>query len=315
MNLADKKILITGGAGFVGSILAKYIVENCHATVTILDDLFTGRLEHISNLEVRFVKGSVTETNLITDLVKQSDIIFHLAARNIVASSRSPVDDYEVNIGGTLKLLLEAKKQGIERFVYISTSSIYGDLKHIPVAEDDDLSFLSLYSVSKYAGERYCKVFHELYNLPITIIRYSNVYGENQEPENPGVIGSFIYNALTGKDLLIYGSGKQTRDFTYVYDAVRATVLAAIKPRAVPKVYNVGTGRETSVSELAEKVIAMCKSTSSIKHVRERAIDNIWRRAVNIERITSELGWLPEVTLEEGLRRTMQWMEEKHGVK
>jgi len=310
MELTGKRALVTGGAGFVGSVLARRLVEGHGAIVTVLDDLTTGNWANIAALKVDFVEGSVEDKKLVADSVAASDIIFHLAARGIVPSSTYPEEDYGVNIGGTLNLLCAATKYSIEKFVYTSTSSIYGNPRYLPTNEDDSKGFLNLYSVSKYAAECYCRAFCELNEAPITILRLSNVYGENQNPENRycGVIGKFISAALKGEDLRVHGDGDQTRDYTFVDDAVEAIIRAATSPRSVDRVYNVGTGREVTVNQLARMTLDLCGSNSKVVHIDRRDIDNIRRRVLNIERIRHDLKWIPQVTLEEGLARTIEWM-------
>lgn len=316
MSLKGKRIFITGGAGFIGSILAQHLVEQCNAVVTILDDLSSGNTENVSGFKVNFIKGSVVDKDLVDNCVKENDIIFHFAARNIIASSSYLEEDYAVNIGGTLNLLTASQKSGTEKFVQASTSSIYGNPKYLPINEDDEKNFLNLYSVSKYAGECYCRVFYEMYEMPTTVLRFSNVYGKNQNPGNPycGVIAKFIDWALKGENLQIHGDGEQTRDFTYVDDAVEAIIQAAIKPQSVGQVYNVGTGKEATINELAKMIITLCDSISGIVHIDRRDIDNIRRRVLNIERIRHDLRWVPQVTLMKGLEETVRWIKEKHPV-
>ncbi|MFC1966407.1 NAD-dependent epimerase/dehydratase family protein [Chloroflexota bacterium] len=313
MELRGRKVLVTGGAGFIGSVLTRCLVDKYNAAVSILDDLSSGDLENLSGLKVNFIKGSVVDEDLVDNCVKENEIVFHLATRNIIVSSSRPKEDYAVNIGGTLNLLVASRKYGIEKFIQASTSSIYGNPRYLPINEDDEKNFLNLYSVSKFAGECYCKVFYEMYEMSTTVVRFSNVYGKNQNPENPycGVIAKFIEWALKGEDLQIHGDGEQTRDFTYVDDAVEATIQAALKPQSTGQVYNVGTSKEVTVNELARMIISLCGSHSRIVHIDRRDIDNIRRRVLNIERIRHDLRWIPQVTLMEGLDETIKWLKEK----
>lgn len=311
MGLAGRKVLITGGAGFVGSILARCLTQRYRAHVTILDDLSTGSRQHISGLEATLIEGTVEDKDLVDSCINDNEVVFHLAARGIVASSVHPEEDYRVNIGGTLNLLNASLKHGVKKFIYTSTSSVYGNSRYIPINEDDDKNFLNLYSVSKFAAESYCKVFYELYEFPATILRLSNVYGENQSPQNPycGVIGKFASAALKGETLEIHGDGDQTRDFTYIDDAVEALVQAALSSRATGQVYNVGTGTETTINDLATRIVSLCNSDSQLKHVDRRDVDNIRRRVLNIERIRHDLRWTPQISLDEGLKRTIEWVK------
>jgi UDP-glucose 4-epimerase len=308
MSLKDRRLLVTGGAGFVGSNLVKRLMRE-GARVTVLDDLFTGRRENLPADGFEFVHGSVCDPAMVEHLVAQNEIVFHLAARNIVVSTRDPRQDFETNIGGTLNVLLAARATGTRRVVYTSSTSVYGNPRYLPINEDDHLSLLSPYAVSKLAGENYCMAFFESYDLPTTAVRYSNIYGPGQDPANPycGVVAKFIEALLAGKPPLIHGDGEQTRDFTYIDDAVEATVLAATSDRALGEVFNVGTGQETKVNELARMLVRVTGSSVEPQRIDRRDVDNIRRRVVNIEKTRRSLRWIPDITLEEGLRRTVAW--------
>jgi UDP-glucose 4-epimerase len=306
-----RRVLVTGGAGFVGSALVRRLIES-GARVTVLDDLFTGRRDAIPT-GADLIEGSVTDEPLVRDLVKRHAVVFHLAARNIIASTTNPRDDFDTNIGGTLNVLLAARDSSPERVVYTSSASIYGNPRSIPINEDDPLVPLSPYAVSKLAGENYCVAFYESYGLPVAVVRYSNVYGPYQRPENPycGVVSKFLIAAYAGQALSIHGDGGQTRDFTFVDDAVDATLLAATHPRAEGEVFNVGTGVETSVNDLAAAIGRASGHEIFVEHIDRRDIDNIRRRVVNTEKIRRMLRWSPQVTLDRGLEETVRWFEEK----
>ena len=302
-------VLVTGGAGFVGSNLVRRLLEY-EATVTVLDNLETGSLDNLAGLGgYRFIRGSVTDFPLVSELVAESRYVIHAAARNIILSTQKPHGDFETNIGGTLNLLLAARAAKVRRVVYTSSASVYGNPRYLPVNEDDPPNLLSPYAVSKYAAEGYCQAFYESYGVPAATVRYSNVYGPRQSASNPycGVIGKFLEAVFHGTPIQIHGDGLQTRDFTYVDDAVQATLLAAVSPRAVGQVFNVGTGFETNVNRLAELIMKVLERHVAVRHVDRRDIDNIRRRVLNIEKIRSCLRWTPQVTLAEGLRRTAEW--------
>ena len=304
-----RSVLVTGGAGFVGGGVVRRLV-GAGARVTVLDDLFTGRAETVP-AEVRFVEGSVTEQDLVDRLVAEAELVFHMAARNIIASTKNPRDDFAVNIGGTLNVLMAARASGTQRVVYTGSTSVYGNPRTIPINEDDTIVPLSPYAVSKLGGEHYCLAFAESYGSPVAIVRYSNVYGEGQRPDNPycGVVSKFFASAYEGRPLQVHGDGEQTRDFTYVDDAVDATLLAGIAPRAEGEVFNVGTGIETSVNELGRRIGAAVGREVEIEHIDRRDIDNIRRRVVNIEKARRMLRWAPQVGLDRGLELTARWLE------
>ena len=306
-SFGGRRILVTGGAGFVGGALTHKLVE-AGARVTVLDDLFTGKAETVP-AGAEFIEGSVTDADLVNELVSRHSLIFHMAARNIIASTANPRDDFATNIGGTLNVLLAARESKVERVVYTGSASVYGNPRSIPINEDDVLVPLSPYAVSKLGGENYAQAFYESYGLPTTCVRYSNVYGPGQRPDNPycGVVSKFLVDAHAGRALSIHGDGEQTRDYTYIDDAVEATLLAAIQPRAEGEVFNVGTGIETSVNSLALEIGRALGVPVDLSHIDRRDIDNIRRRVVNIEKARRMLRWTPQVTLETGLSRTAEW--------
>ncbi|MFQ5498389.1 MAG: NAD-dependent epimerase/dehydratase family protein [Candidatus Zixiibacteriota bacterium] len=309
LSLEGKRLLVTGGAGFVGSNLVGRAVD-IGAKVTVLDDLFTGSLANIrDDLEFRFVEGSVTDEGIVSQLVGEADYIAHMAARNIIVSTKNPRSDFAVNIGGTLNVLMAAREHGIERIVYTSSASVYGNPRIIPISEDERTLTLSPYSVSKLAGENYCRAFYESYGLPVASLRYSNVYGPGQNPENPycGVIAKFMESIHQNQSPQIHGDGQQTRDFTYVDDAVDATLLALLLPKSEGLVFNLGTGTETRVVDLIRILKELMESDVDANHIDRRDIDNIRRRVLNIELIRTRLRWQPQVSLEKGLRRTVEW--------
>ncbi|HKY05150.1 MAG TPA: NAD-dependent epimerase/dehydratase family protein, partial [Blastocatellia bacterium] len=262
--------------------------------------------------ELEIVRGSVVDFELVRDVIKGADLVIHEAARNIIVSTRNPREDYEVNIGGTLNVLLAAREVRAPRVVYASSASVYGNPRYLPINEDDTTNMLSPYSVSKFAGENYCKAFYESYGMSASMVRYSNVFGTAQRPDNPycGVVAKFFESAMSGQPTRIHGDGEQTRDFTFVDDVVEATLLAGFSPKAEGQVYNVGTGRETSINSLARMIIKITGADVEPVYVDRRDIDNIRRRVLNIEKIRRELRWSPSVTVEQGLLRTYNWLLE-----
>ena len=312
--LEGSRVLVTGGAGFVGSNLVRRLLRE-GAKLTVLDDLFTGRLENLPASGFEFVHGSVCDIPLVDRLVGETDVIFHAAARNIVVSTRNPREDFETNIGGTLNILMAARATNgrVKRVLYTSSTSVYGNPKYLPINEDDHLSLLTPYAVSKLGGENYCMAFFESYGVPSAAVRYSNVFGPGQDPANPycGVVAKFIESLFAGQPPVIHGDGNQTRDFTYIDDAVEATVMAAMSDRATGEVFNVGTGVETRVNELAALLGRIVGVDAEPQHTNRRDIDNIRRRVVNIEKTRRTLRWVPNITLETGLRNTVDWQRQK----
>ena len=295
---------MTGGAGFVGTALVRRLAAS-GAHVTVFDDFSTGSAEAVPD-DTAVVCGSMTDAEAVRRMVAEHPWIFHLAARNIIASTRNPREDFETNAAGTLNLLLAARDCRVQRLVYASSASIYGNSRTLPIDEGDGVAALSPYAVSKLAAEQYCVAFYESYGVPAAIVRYSNVYGPGQRGGNPycGVVTKFLAGAAAGRPMQIHGDGQQTRDFTFIDDAVEATILAGTHPRAEGEVFNIGTGVETSVIELARAIARALGVEAAVEHVDRRDIDNIRRRVLNIEKIRRMLRWSPQVALEDGLRLT-----------
>lgn len=311
----DRTVLVTGGGGFVGSALTRRLIE-LGARVTVLDDWFTGEQENLAAVlgspHLTVLTGDVRDSALVSGLAVEFEYVFHLAARNIIISTKDPREDFSVNIGGTLNMLLAARQsKRLKKFVYASSVSVYGNPRYLPINEDDRTNLLSPYSVSKLGGENYTIVFYENYDLPVTVVRYSNVYGEHQTSRNPycGVAGKFVECISRNEPPVIHGDGHQTRDFTYVGDAVEATLLAGMTEKSTGDTFNVGSGVETSVNVLVKTILDIYGKTIKPEYIDRRDIDNIRRRVLNIEKIRYRLKWSPRHDLRAGLERTIAWFE------
>jgi len=309
----NKSVLVTGGAGFVGTNLVNELCNYSPKKIIILDNLFTGLKSNIPVFDfVDFVEGSVENFDLVFDLMKKCDIVFHLAVRNIIVSTKDPEKDFATNAIGTFNILESARRlKNIKKIVYTSSSSVYGNTSHLPITENDSLYALNPYAASKLTGEAYCNAYFETYMVPVSLVRYTNVFGPYSNPQNPysGVISKFIYSALNNQPITIHGDGEQTRDFTYVDDTIEATISVAISDRSIGEIYNVGTGVETSINNLAKIILEILNnSKSEIRHIDKRDIDNIRRRVLDIEKIRKSLRWTPKVTLKDGLVKTINWV-------
>ena len=312
-KIKGKKILVTGGLGFVGHNLVKTLLHEYGCKIILVDNCANSSEAVIGEdiNKVEFHKISVLDTDKLFPLLKDINYIFHLACKQISASGTDPLDDLRVNAESTL-LLLEYIRHNelpaLERFVYTSSCSVYGSSTRLPICEDDATYVLSNYAATKLLGENYALIYNKAYDIPTSSVRYSNVYGFGQSPRNPycGVLGKFVHNALTGQHLAIFGDGEQTRDYTFITDAVSATILSAVHPKAIGDVFNVGTGTETSVNTLAE-LIDKKVGNLSIENVAERDIDNIRRRSIDIEKIHQRLGWSPKINMQKGIDLTIDW--------
>ena len=309
-SFEGRSVLVTGGAGFVGSQVSGRLLQ-LGAKVTILDVFTTGR-EELVPPAAELVRGSVTDMPLVSKLAAESDYLIHMAARVLASSTNDLHSDSAVNIGGMINVLSAARDHAatLKRVVYTSTTSIYGNARALPIHEDEKPNILSPYAASKFAAESYCNVFYEMYGTPVSIVRYSNVYGPHQSPRNPycGVISKFFVACHKGEPMCIHGSGMQTRDFTYIDDAVTATLLAAVVPRAEGSIFNVGTGVEVNVIHLAEAIDKAAGTTVGYRYIDRRDIDNVTRRVVNMERARQILRWVPNVSLDAGLTWTNEWL-------
>ncbi len=310
-----KKAVVTGGAGFIGSHIVKALL-GLDARVTVLDDFSTGDAANLpANSGIEFVHGSVADADLVQRTVQDAVFVFHEASSNIPTSLTHPLRDCTTNVLGTLQVLLAVQKAAtVRKVVYASTDSVYGNSRYLPINEDDPTSTLSPFAASKLAGENYCKAFYESFGIRTTVLRYANVFGpcSDSAHRHPGVVDRFVKSALIRKPLSIHGDGEQTRDFLFVDDAVEATLLAALSSKADGQVYNVGSGFETTVVHLAQKIIEISGAGVSWEFVDRKDIDNIRRRALNIEKIRKDLRWTPKNTLEHGLSTTVDW-HLKHG--
>ena len=301
-EIKGAKILITGGAGFIGSHLVdKLAPEN---EVFVLDNLSSGRLTNLekSNSRITFIKGDVRDKGLVEDIVAKVDFIFHLAADvGNVRSIEDPVANMEVNVRGTLNLLEACLSSNIQRFVYSSSAAIYGEARYLPIDEDHPLNPESPYAVSKLAAEKYVFAFYKVHGLPTTSLRYFNVYGPRQEGSEYGnVIPIFLRRISEGKPLIIFGDGNQTRDFVFVEDIVQANILAATQPQAIGGIFNIATGKKTSVNELAELVEKITGKNTPIIYDKPRA-GEVRDSQANLEKARKLLEYKPQISLEEGL--------------
>jgi UDP-glucose 4-epimerase len=307
--MEDKRVIVTGGAGFIGSNLAGRLAEE--NDVIIVDDFSTGRRENIKELirkkNVTLAEGSVTHLELLQKTFLGADYVFHQAALpSVPRSVKNPAATNEVNVGGTLNVLIAARDCKVAKVVYASSSSVYGDTEVLPKSESMKPRPLSPYAVSKLAGEYYCKVFHGVYGLPTTALRYFNVYGPKQDPssEYAAVIPRFISRIRKDAPLRIYGDGKQTRDFTFVDDVVEANIRAADSGRSDGKVLNIAGGRRITINELAEKIAELSGKHLISEHADMRPGD-VRHSLADISAAQELIGWKPKMQLSAGLKKTI----------
>lgn len=307
-NQVNKKTaIVTGGAGFIGSHLAEELASHDYRVI-ILDDLSTGKMANIAPIltqgDVQFVPGSITALSLLNKLFQSIDYVFHLAAiTSVPRSIENPLASHDVNITGTLNVLTAAKDNKVKKLIYASSSSVYGDTPTLPKKEDMPPKPQSPYAVTKLASEHYCQVFHQAFGLPTVCLRYFNVYGPKQDPgsQYAAVIPKFISRLLQNKPPIIFDDGKQTRDFTFVNDAVEATILAA--ENDARGVFNIGTHQRTTINELAQLIAKLMGKDIEPIHQEPRPGD-VRHSLADISR-ARQLGYEPKYTLEQGLKETI----------
>ncbi len=304
------KVLITGGAGFIGSNIADAYLEAGHEVV-VVDNLYSGKRENVP-AKARFHEIDITSPK-IAELfeAERPDVVSHHAAQmDVRLSVASPAFDAEVNIVGTIRLLEAAVKTGVKKFLFASSGgAAYGEQLNFPAREGDPTNPVSPYGVSKRSGEHYLFYYHAVHGLPYTAFRYANVYGPRQDPHGEaGVIAIFCEKILRGEAPRINGDGKQTRDYVFVGDLVRANVAGLTSPYVGPM--NIGTGRETDVVQLASALIARSGKSLVPQHGAAK-IGEQRRSVIDPSLAKRELGWEPKVALEEGLGRTYDWFRQR----
>lgn len=305
------KVLVTGGAGFIGSNLADELIRQ-GARVSIIDDLSTGSRENLDEIRgsFDFVEGDINDDIAVNKAMKDAEIVFHEAALpSVPRSVEDPVHTHRVCVDGTFNLLVKARENGVRRFIYAASSSAYGDQPVLPKVETMHPDPLSPYAAAKLTGELYCRAFNNVYGLETMSLRYFNVFGPRQNPASPysSVISRFIDSLLGGAKPVIYGDGEQTRDFTYVANVVDANIRAAQSQKGVGHTLNVANGDKVSLNQLLEVLKRITgKNDVSAEHLPARTGDVKESQADN-HRAIEWLGYRELVGLEDGLRKTIEW--------
>jgi UDP-glucose 4-epimerase len=303
------RILVTGGAGFIGSHLAAHLALIGH-DVRILDNLASGRRSNVLALgqDVELVEGDIQSYERVHNAVAGCDVVFHQAALpSVPRSVQDPLTSHATNVTGTLNVLLASRDAGVRRVVFASSSSIYGAEPELPAREDAAPLPISPYATAKLACEGYCRTFGEVYGLETVALRYFNVFGPRQDPrsEYAAVIPRFINALLAGDAPTIFGDGEQSRDFTFVDDVVAANALAMDAPGVAGQVFNVARGERTTVNSLLEELGAVIDVSVEPQHAPARP-GEVRHSLADVGRARSVLGWEPQVDLREGLRRTVE---------
>lgn len=305
------KVLVTGGAGFIGSNLADELIRN-GARVTILDNLITGFEENLNEIkgDFEFVRGDVNDNNVLDRVVDGVEIIFHQAALpSVPRSVDNPVETHEACVDGTFNLLVKAKERGVKRFIYAASSSAYGDQPTLPKVETMRPEPMSPYAAAKLVGEYYCQVFNKVYGLETFSLRYFNVFGPRQNPSSmySGVISRFVDALYKGQQPVIYGDGEQSRDFTYVANVVDANIRASQATQGFGEVMNVANGERVTLNELLDVLKGISGRTDVKADYQPERKGDVKHSQADNRKVIELLGYQKLVGLEEGLRNTIDW--------
>jgi len=310
------RYLVTGGAGFIGSNTVDELVRRGHSVV-VLDDLSSGKEENLAEIrsKITFIKGSITDIEVVQKAMLQADFVIHLAARTSVPRSvKDPVDTNRINVDGTLNVFVAARDNKVKRVVYAASSSAYGETPTLPKVESMQPVPISPYGVTKYVGELYAQTFGRCYGLENVSLRYFNIFGPRQDADSPysGVLSKFSTAFLESTQPVVFGDGEQTRDFTFVENAVQANLLACEAPGASGKVFNIGTGFSVSLNQVLQMLEKL--SGKSLPAIYESARGGDIRDSLaDITLAREVLGYEPSVLFEEGLERTYAWYQAHHG--
>ena len=311
MQLSGKRILVTGAAGFIGSHLSERLATL--GELVLVDDFSIGSRENLAALaqapNVRIVEADVRDRERMHALCEGIDVVFHLAISCLRTSLAHPELSHEINAGGTLSVCLAARDRGVERFVYVSSSEVYGTARSVPMAETHPLDPTTVYGASKLAGELYALACHRTWGMPVLVVRPFNTYGPREpwQGARAEVIPRFFLRLEAGASPVVYGDGRQTRDFTYVEDTVAGMIAAAECDALLGGAVNVARGREVSILRIAELLAGLCgRDGSTVLHEKRRPGD-VERHVADVSRAQRLFGYAPRVDLEDGLARTVEW--------
>ena len=305
------RVLITGGAGFIGSELVRQLAAQ-GAKVIVVDNLVNGKRENLDGLpaeQVQLVVADIRDSQRMVELLAGVDTVFHLACLGVRHSIHSPQENHEVNATATLNLLSLAHAAGVGRFIYVSSSEVYGTARWAPVNEEHPTYPNTVYGASKLAGECYARAFYETYGYPTVVMRPFNTYGPrcHHEGDSGEVIPKFMLRCLVGRPMVVFGDGKQTRDFTYVADTARGILLAGMTEDAIGQTINLGSAQEITIQDLAHAVAGVLgRSDAEVIHDQTRPGD-VLRLYADIGKARKLLGFRPEVRLQRGLTLLKQW--------
>ena len=316
MKIDGKHVLVTGGAGFIGSNLVDGLVER-GCRVRVVDDLSVGKEENLDDAraagEVEFIKADIQDSDAMREATDGVDVVMHLAVSCLRVSLYDPWARHNVNAGGTLSVLEACRDRPLERFVYCSSSEMYGTAITAPMPESHPSEPTTVYGASKLVGEWYALAHWRQYGLPVAVVRPFNTYGFREHHSGPSgeVIPKMVVRALAGKAPVIFGDGSQTRDFTFVTDTVKGLIMACESEELVGDNVNIAFGREVSISDIAKLVLEATGLEAEPEYTEARPAD-VMRHFADVTKAKDVLGWSAEIPITEGIPRYVEWFRERH---
>ena len=307
--------IVTGGAGFIGSELVRQLTAD-EASVVVIDNLVNGKRENVADVDGRItlLEYDIRDVSAYAPILREADVVYHLACLGVRHSVHSPLDNHDVNATGTLQLLEASRATGVPKFVYVSSSEVYGTAQRVPMTEDHPAFPSTVYGGSKLAGEAYARAYHRTYGFPTVVVRPFNTYGPrcHHEGDSGEVIPKFMLRCLADRPMVIFGDGTQTRDFTYVSDSARGIILAGTTAEAVGRTLNLGSGFELSINDLARTVAEITeRPAAEVVHDEARPGD-VLRLYADMSQARSLLGYEPQVPLEQGLAMLLDWYRSRN---
>jgi UDP-glucose 4-epimerase len=322
MSRDRSSVIVTGGAGFIGSELVRQLALRGERVI-VIDNLVNGKRDNLADVlsaHVSLMVIDIRDIAAVTPLLREARTVYHLACLGVRHSVHSPHENHEVNATATLQLLATARHTDVPRFVYVSSSEVYGGVRWAPtirweqMTEDHPAFPCTVYGGSKLAGECYARAYYRTYGYPTVVVRPFNTYGprSHHEGDSGEVIPKFLLRCLAGRPMVVFGDGTQSRDFTYVSDTAHGILLAGEHPSAVGETINVGSGSEVTINDLARRIaIEAGRPDAAIEHDRPRPGD-VSRLIADVARAKTLLGYEPRVSLSEGLQRLLQWYRDQH---
>jgi len=307
--------IVTGGAGFIGSELVRQLTAG-GSPVVVIDNLINGKRENLAGVNGRLtlLEYDIRDVSAYAPILREADVVYHLACLGVRHSVHSPLDNHDVNATGTLQLLEASRAAGVPKFVYVSSSEVYGTAQRVPMTEDHPTFPSTVYGGSKLAGEAYARAYYRTYGFPTVVVRPFNTYGPrcHHEGDSGEVIPKFMLRCLADRPMVIFGDGTQTRDFTYVSDSARGIILAGTTAEAVGRTLNLGSGFELSINDLARTVAEITeRPAAEVVHDEARPGD-VLRLYADASQARSLLGYEPQVTLEQGLAMLLEWYRSRN---